>query len=316
MARSQQSLEETKMELSRMKNTLRFTKEDHLNIQNQLKHKTETLSTLESQLDTLKYESQNKIKELTQKLNELTNEKFKLCQQIEDYKIKLELKTEQEINEENENENENDELLSNSNSNSNINSPNKRKKHKKNVRKNRISINISDNEGQIQELATRLLEKQNMLDELISKNRQLSLELKEYKLNTNNLRNQISTLQKTIAIHSGGGVGGSGGHSSFDIEKGNISGIGVRGMMLKQRRIGSATPSKTINYGLSILDSLGIQLGLMLRGRPWMRLLIVFYIIVLHLFVFVVLYSHHNQIHDDHYNQSGLPLANSIVARP
>ena len=87
-------------------------------------------------------------------------------------------------------------------------------------------------------------------------------------------------------------------------------------MMLKQRRIGSATPSKTINYGLSILDSLGIQLGLMLRGRPWMRLLIVFYIIVLHLFVFVVLYSHHNQIHDDHYNQSGLPLANSIVARP
>merc|ERR1712087_387943 len=50
------------------------------------------------------------------------------------------------------------------------------------------------------------------------------------------------------------------------------------------------TKWKAINDSIGVFDRLGLEFAHILRNKPWLRLLIVFYIIILHLWCFLVLH--------------------------
>merc|ERR1712083_533145 len=50
------------------------------------------------------------------------------------------------------------------------------------------------------------------------------------------------------------------------------------------------TSWQTINEGIGIFDKIGLEFAHILRNKPWVRLLILFYVLILHLWCFLVLH--------------------------
>ena len=59
------------------------------------------------------------------------------------------------------------------------------------------------------------------------------------------------------------------------------------------------TSWQTINDGIGIFDKIGLEFAHILRNKPWVRLLILFYVLILHLWCFLVLHFSLNFEQDD-----------------
>lgn len=141
----------------------------------------------------------------------------------------------------------------------------------------------------VKELRDELLTKQTDLDRVISQR--------------NEYRIRLTKMEEAMSIRSREERGISGVDS-----KGN-SGLTRRGKrnMDFTQSVGRLprkkyTKWKTINDSIGVFDRLGLEFAHVLRNKPWLRLLIVCYIIVLHLWCFLVLhFSLSSEQDDQHY---------------
>ena len=262
LARSNSTLQQKELENARLKGELRWLKQDKddLTKTNQLL-KEENISS-QQQIDTLQQIISDKTKEMIQIKNKYNDELNE--EKVKYNKIKIESeKLKQELN-----KNESDLL---------------------NVDNDRNNRQLQM-EKRIKDLTNSLLEKQTELDMCISKK--------------NEYRIKLSKLEDTISSSTIDGNNSKGHHLSptKDLEmgltkRGGILNRSKSGLTLLRRR--NYTSYKSINYGISVFDRIGLEFAHVLRNRPWMRLLIVFYIIVLHLWCGIVLHFSMNHVEDD-----------------
>ena len=128
----------------------------------------------------------------------------------------------------------------------------------------------------IRSLTNALLEKQTEIDMITSKKNEYRIKLskmEDLKLSKENAEAQL--IKRSIAPLS------RRNKSASELGKRNFSSY------------------KPLNYGLSAIDRMGLELGRVMRNKPWLRVLIVFYIIVLHLWCFIVLHFSMNFGEDD-----------------
>ena len=140
-------------------------------------------------------------------------------------------------------------------------------------------------EKRIKNLTNTLLEKQTELDMCISQKN-------EYRIKWSKLQEQIKNNSSMS----------DGNKKDKDLEMGLIKNRSPilrtkSGVTLLRRK--NYTSYKSINYGISVFDRIGLEFAHVLRNKPWMRLLIVFYIIVLHLWCGIVLHFSMNHVEDD-----------------
>ena len=133
-------------------------------------------------------------------------------------------------------------------------------------------------EKRIKNLTNTLLEKQTELDLCISQKNEYRIKLSKLQESNNNNK------------------------KDRDLEMGSIKNRtpilrNKSGLTLLRRK--NYTSYKSINYGINVFDRIGLEFAHVLRNKPWMRLLIVFYIIVLHLWCGIVLHFSMNHVEDD-----------------
>merc|ERR1712228_602358 len=117
----------------------------------------------------------------------------------------------------------------------------------------------------IRNLTAALLEKQTEIDMITSKKNEYRIKLSKMEdKHKNDVENQL--IKRSVAPLSNRRKSGS------ELRKKNFSRY------------------KSLDYGISVFDRIGLELGRVMRNKPWIRVLIVFYIIVLHLWCFIVLH--------------------------
>jgi len=144
-----------------------------------------------------------------------------------------------------------------------------------------------DFEHRIETLTADLLEKQTELDRVISQRN-------EYKIKLSKLEEAMNTNSSDIVV----GMDSKG--RLKDLEMGLVAKRARR----KEHPTGrlprkNYTKWKTINDGIGIFDKIGLEFAHILRNKPWVRLLILFYVLILHLWCFLVLHFSLNFEQDD-----------------
>jgi len=133
-----------------------------------------------------------------------------------------------------------------------------------------------------------LLEKAGQLEKLKHERNQLDTLLQESQQRVHYLKNQIHKMETDEDIELGGVSAASSSPS--------------KSFGLRRRRGGfqltaeGPTSSPTLNMGINILDSLGAQLAVLMRRHMAVRSGFITYILLLHLWVFVILYHWHHSI--------------------
>merc|ERR1719461_492186 len=110
-------------------------------------------------------------------------------------------------------------------------------------------------------LTNALLEKQTEIDLLTSKKNEYRLKLgkmEEANKHKNEIENHL--IKRSITPLS---INRRGKGASDSMRKRNF------------------TSYKSLDYGISVFDRIGVELGRVMRNKPWLRVLIVFYIIAL-----------------------------------
>eukprot|EP01083_Nonionella_stella_P177454 623780_1 len=138
-------------------------------------------------------------------------------------------------------------------------------------------------EQRMNDLTTSLLQKQTQLDMVMSQKNELKMELdKAMKSNASNANNDKKDVETGL------------------IRRGIMNTRNNKAILNRDRR--NYTSYKSINYGIGVFDRIGLEFAHVLRNRPWIRLMIVFYIIVLHLWCFIVLHFSMNFSEDDEHH--------------
>jgi len=142
-----------------------------------------------------------------------------------------------------------------------------------------------DLSGKVKELRDELLTKQTDLDRVVSQRN-------EYRIRLTKMEGALTSRSREIR----------------KMESGNDSGLTRRGKRNVDMNVGGRLPQrkytkwKAVNDSIGLFDRLGLEFAHVLRNKPWLRLLIVFYIIVLHLWCFMVLHFSLNFEQDEqHY---------------
>jgi len=138
----------------------------------------------------------------------------------------------------------------------------------------------------VKELRNELLTKQTDLDRAISQR--------------NEFRIRLTKMEDVLAAQSREERGlDSKGNDGGLIRRGKRNGdLSLPGRLPRKKY----TKWKAINDSIGIFDRLGLEFAHVLRNKPWLRLLIVFYIIILHLWCFMVLHFSLNFEQDEqHY---------------
>mmetsp|Transcript_2756 Transcript_2756/g.5197 ORF Transcript_2756/g.5197 Transcript_2756/m.5197 type:complete len:671 (+) Transcript_2756:32-2044(+) len=278
LARTQASLQQKELENTRLKGELKWLKQDKENLMQNMEMMQEQHDNVQRQLEQLQVklsETQQEMAQLKSEHNEqLMAEQKKLVSVTQELEqLRLEWQGQQ----------------------AHANGVVIMEKQKK---KNESGLN-----ARIKDLTHSLLEKQTELDACVSKK--------------NELRMKVSKLEEEILAITGGGGGGSGVNRNkkeeVDVESGGLlskrnifaalsrskSGSDLstsRGVMMKRK---SFTSYKSIDSGLAVFDRIGLEFTHVLRNKPWIRLLVVMYIIVLHLWCGLVLHFSMNHVEDD-----------------
>eukprot|EP01083_Nonionella_stella_P001210 3536_1 len=138
-------------------------------------------------------------------------------------------------------------------------------------------------EQRMNDLTTSLLQKQTQLDMVMSQKNELKMELdKVMKSNASSANNDKKDIETGL------------------IRRGIMNTRNNKAILNRDRR--NYTSYKSINYGIGVFDRIGLEFAHVLRNRPWIRLMIVFYIIVLHLWCFIVLHFSMNFSEDDEHH--------------
>jgi len=137
-----------------------------------------------------------------------------------------------------------------------------------------------DFEQRIEALTTDLLEKQTEMDRVVSQRNELRLKLSKME---EALRGGTASADVALGMDSKGRI--------KDAELGVLTNRAKR----KEHPTGrlprnNYTAWKTINRGIGIFDKIGLEFAHILRNKPWVRLLILFYVLILHLWCFLVLH--------------------------
>ncbi|CAF1501876.1 unnamed protein product [Didymodactylos carnosus] len=97
-----------------------------------------------------------------------------------------------------------------------------------------------------------------------------------------------------------------GGDQREDDEHSNVENIRYRMPILRETPY-DVDLAKKVKRAVSELDKLGIRLGVFLRRYPIVRLGVLFYAILLHAWVLLVLFTYKPETHDTNYQPPSLP---------
>ncbi|CAF1274132.1 unnamed protein product [Didymodactylos carnosus] len=163
-------------------------------------------------------------------------------------------------------------------------------------------LNDYELEKRLQTLTENLIQKQTVIETLQTDKQSLNLQLERLEARLNDY-DQISTAsaqkRNTTTIQMGG-------DQREDDEHSNVENIRYRMPILRETPY-DVDLAKKVKRAVSELDKLGIRLGVFLRRYPIVRLGVLFYAILLHAWVLLVLFTYKPETHDTNYQPPSLP---------
>ncbi|ETO03839.1 hypothetical protein RFI_33563, partial [Reticulomyxa filosa] len=184
-------------------------------------------------------------------------------------------------------------------------------------------------ETQVKHLTTQVLEKQTQLDEVLSSKNEMRISLNNAMSRIEELNQQLQYSKNSyytdIESH------GSGSHAPMSSSANVSSGTGIttitssrvpffKGSFLTSKHSSFSKSSSLMlrsdghwwAFILQCLDQIGVKFYLLLRTSQWVRIIIIAYLIIIHLWIFILIFSHHNILELQEHKHIGPQQSNSI----